>query len=71
VTNLSGNSAGSGQKQDMNNIPEEELQALNGGVLWIFTALGGALIGAAVSGWPDFKQGYSDAYWHQQNLANK
>lgn len=55
----------------MNELTDTELYALQGGNIWIITAIGGALIGATINGWPDFKQGFSDAYWHQQNLANK
>jgi len=55
----------------MKDLYESELQAIDGGVLpWIVTALGGAIIGVVATGWSDFKQGATEAFWHQQNLAN-
>ena len=54
----------------MKDIIESELQAIDGGVLpWILTALGGAAIGIIANGWSDFKQGATEAFWHEQNVA--
>lgn len=54
----------------MKEINEMELRSLTGGALpWIVTVLGGALIGAVVSGWSDFKEGVAQGYKNQSGYT--
>lgn len=47
----------------MKDLIESELHAVEGGAVpWIVMVLGGAMIGAVVNGWSDFKEGYVEAY---------
>lgn len=57
----------------MQELSEHELACIEGGwgILWpVMTALGGMAAGAIIDGWSEFKDGFQDAFWNQQNLAN-
>jgi lactobin A/cerein 7B family class IIb bacteriocin len=57
----------------MKQLDMKELEEFSGGVapllLMVGSSLVGATIGAVVTGWPDFKRGFQEAFWHQQTLA--
>lgn len=53
----------------MKEINETELESFTGGALpWVVTVLGGAIVGAIVTGWADFKVGYAQAYQNQSGV---
>lgn len=55
----------------MHELSELELADIDGGWLWpVLTALGGMTAGAIIDGWSEFKDGFQEAFWHQQNLGN-
>lgn len=59
----------------MKELNMSELEDLHGGIgpFWIAIGSGliGSTIGAVVNGWPEFKRGFQEAYWHQQQIARQ
>lgn len=59
----------------MKDMNMSELEVLNGGVAPVWILIGSSLVGASIAsvinGWPDFKQGFQEAYWHQQEVARQ
>ena len=58
----------------MHALSEHELVQIEGGGFWaplipFLSAALGLAAGAIVDGWSDFKEGFEEAFWHQQNLA--
>jgi len=51
----------------MKNMTATQLEAVDGGALpFIIPMIAGAAIGAIISGWSDFKEGFQTAYDNQR-----